>query len=141
MIRPMPLDAPLASWSDEIRRVLEGSDPVSPGWTPPMDVLEGADHIEIRLDLPGVPLDALRVTIRSSVLVVSGDKPSVAGCSGAAFHVAERACGRFTRQVPLRFAFDASRIAASLSQGELRIVVPRIAERRGEEIRIPVVAS
>ena len=35
----------------------------------------------------------------------------------------------------------ASAIRASLRQGELRIEVPRIDERRGREIQIPVVAS
>jgi HSP20 family protein len=106
-----------------------------------MDVIEHQDVLDIRLDVPGVSPASLRVTIRADVLVISGDK-TPGGCGGsAAFHVAERTCGRFTRTVPLRFAFDASRIRASLSNGELRIVVPRIADRRGREIEITVDAS
>ena len=121
--------------------VLDTRDVQTTGWTPPMDVVERPDGVEIRLDVPGVPLAALRVSVRAGTLVVSGDKPTAACCSGAAFHVAERACGRFTRSIPLRLAFDASAIRASLRQGELRIEVPRIDERRGREIQIPVVAS
>jgi HSP20 family protein len=121
--------------------VLDTRDVQTTGWTPPMDVVERPDCVEIRLDVPGVPLAALRVSVRAGTLVVSGDKPPATCCSGAAFHVAERACGRFTRSIPLRLAFDASAIRASLRQGELRIEVPRIDERRGREIQIPVVAS
>jgi HSP20 family protein len=121
--------------------VLDSRDLQAAGWTPPMDVIERPHGVEIRLDLPGVPIEAIRVAVRAGALVVSGDKPPAACCPGAAFHVAERACGRFSRTVPLRLAFDASAIRASLAQGELRIDVPRIEERRGREILIPVVAS
>jgi HSP20 family protein len=121
--------------------VLDSRDLQAAGWTPPMDVIERPDGVEIRLDLPGVPLAAVRVSVRASALIVSGDKPPASCCAGAAFHVAERACGRFIRTIPLRLAFDASAIRASLRQGELRIEVPRIEERRGREIQIPVVAS
>jgi HSP20 family protein len=120
---------------------LDIRDTQAAAWTPPMDVVERPDLLEIRLDLPGVPLAAIRVTVRDGALVISGDKPHAACCRGAAFHVAERTCGRFARAIPLRLAFDASRIRASFRQGELRIEVPRIEERRGREIEIPVVAS
>jgi HSP20 family protein len=121
--------------------VLDIRDTQTVAWTPPMDVVERPDLLEIRLDLPGVPIDAIRVSVRNGTLVISGDKPPAACCPGAAFHVAERACGRFARAIPLRLAFDASRIRASFRNGELRIEVPRIDERRGREIQIPVVAS
>jgi HSP20 family protein len=121
--------------------VLDIRDTQTVAWTPPMDVVERPDLLEIRLDLPGVPIDAIRVSVRNGTLVISGDKPPATCCPGAAFHVAERACGRFARAIPLRLAFDASRIRASFRNGELRIEVPRIDERRGREIQIPVVAS
>ena len=109
-------------------------------WTPPMDVIERQNLLEIRLDLSGVPLSAIRVSVRAGVLLISGDKPHACR-GGAAFHVAERTCGRFARAIPLRLAFDASGIRAAFRHGELRIEVPRIDERRGQDIVIPVVAS
>jgi HSP20 family molecular chaperone IbpA len=66
---------------------------------------------------------------------------SPAGCEHqheAEFHVAERAFGRFVRGVRLTGAFDVSRGAATLSDGELRVTLPSIDERRGHERRIPV---
>jgi HSP20 family molecular chaperone IbpA len=40
--------------------------------------------------------------------------------------------------VRLDGAFDAGRASASFTSGELRITIPRLEERRGREIRIPV---
>jgi HSP20 family protein len=136
----MPLDLPVTLWAEEIRRGLEAASNAQTAWAPPMDVLEGPSCLEIRLDVPGVPIDRLRVTVRGGTLQVTGDKPHQCR-AGALFHVAERGCGHFVRTIPLRLAFDASGVRATLEHGELRIIVPRIQERRGHEIVIPVVAS
>jgi HSP20 family protein len=126
---PLPVDIP--GWADE-RRPRTPSD-----WLPPTDVIEHADGLEILMDLAGVG-DQLRITVVDKTLVVSGEK-STGGCNaGAAFHFAERTFGRFQRAIPLRIPFDAGMIRATLFQGELRIVVPRIEERRGREIVIPI---
>lgn len=60
---------------------------------------------------------------------------------GAAFHLAERTFGRFARAIRLTGAFDAGASRATLTVGELRVVLPRIQERRGGEIRIAVQAD
>jgi len=41
---------------------------------PALDVLETDEAIEIVVDLPGVPRDALRVLLKGDVLVVAGEK-------------------------------------------------------------------
>jgi len=108
--------------------------------TPPLDVFDTADGIEVVLDLPGVPADRIQVVISRNTLVVMGQKLP-AGCEHqreADFHVAERAFGRFVRGIRLAGAFDVSRGTASLDDGELRVTLPRIEERRGRERRIPV---
>jgi HSP20 family protein len=142
MMSRMPSFVDTPGWAEDIRRLLHDLDPRTPaGCAPPMDVIDRADGLEIRMDLPGVPAEAIAVTIRAGTLLVTGEKrPGPACCSGAAFHVAERVFGTFVRTVQLRGAFDARAVEATLDQGELRIRVPRIEERRGAEIRIPVEA-
>jgi len=108
---------------------------------PPVDVVETADTVEIVVDLPGVAVDDVRVVFGRGVVVVGGQKIPP-GCEHreAAFHLAERAFGSFARAVRLNGAFDAGRATATLTAGELRIVLPRIEERRGRELRITVTA-
>jgi HSP20 family molecular chaperone IbpA len=139
---PMPSPLDVQGWADDLRRVFRDDDEAvrhrSPAdWLPPTDVIERADGLEIVMDLAGIG-DRLRVAVVDRILVVSGEKSTGPCNAGAAFHVAERTFGKFQRAVPLRIAFDASAITATLFQGELRIVVPRIDDRRGREIVIPI---
>jgi HSP20 family protein len=105
---------------------------------PPLDVLEHSDRIEIVVDLPGVAVEGVRVIYARGTIVVAGRKRPRVCEHSVAFHLAERGFGRFVRAVGLTGAFDAGRASASLSAGELRVVIPRIEERRGRDIEIEV---
>lgn len=105
---------------------------------PALDVLETDDAVEVIVDLSGVPREAIRVLFRAGVIIVAGEKAPPAGDQSQAFHLIEREFGRFARAVRLSGAFDIPNSRASLVNGELTIVLPKIAERRGRahEIRI-----
>ena len=107
--------------------------------TLPLDVLETADGIELVIDLPGIAVSEVAVAFVQNTLVITGRKlPPVCEHRGAAFHLAERAFGQFARAVRVSGAYDGGRAQATLRAGELRVSLPRIEERRGAEIRIPV---
>lgn len=111
-------------------------------YVPPVDVFEAPDGLTIVVDLPGVPASGLRALIKNEVVIVIGEKPCApCGVEGAQFHIAERSFGRFARGIRLHGSFDGARARATLRSGELRIVVPRLEERRGTEIAIPIEAS
>lgn len=136
----------LTELSAELRAVLQWLDEaaagrvrVAAGYEAPVDVLETAAGVEVIADLPGVTADALRVIYTQNAIVIAGCK-GAPGCShrGATFHLAERTFGRFARVVRLGPAVDAARAHATLRDGELRIVLPRVDDRRGHDISIPV---
>jgi HSP20 family protein len=106
--------------------------------SPPMDVLETAAGIEIVVDVPGVAAETLRILFSQGTIVVAGRKLPGGCAHQAAFHLAERSFGRFARAVRLAGAFDAGHASATLEAGELRIVLPRIEERRGRDIHIRI---
>ena len=109
---------------------------------PSIDVFETATTVEVIADLAGVPADRIRVVCSEGVLVIAGQKlPCACEHGDAAFHLAERSFGRFARVVRLSGAIDAGGARATLNAGELHVVMPRIEERRGAEIRIPITAS
>jgi HSP20 family protein len=122
----------------ELLRLLDAS-PAAAECTPPLDVIETDAGVEAILDIPGVPASAVEIVFSRNVLLIAGHKlPSVWEHGDAAFHIAERSFGRFARAISLEGAFDAGRATATFTGGELRVVVPRLAERRGAEIRIPI---
>jgi len=127
---------------DDLRRLLEAS-AAAVEYTPPIDVLETDSEMQILLDLPGVDPRHVDVMFSRNVLLIAGHKTPVApdfasDRDDATFHIAERAFGRFARAIGLEGAFDAGKAVATLVHGELRVVLPRVAERRGGNIRIPI---
>jgi HSP20 family protein len=107
---------------------------------PLVDVFETDRTVEIVLDLPGVAADALRILIKGGVVLIVGEKerPDATKLLPASFHLVERDFGRFARAVRVTGAVDAAGARARLSQGELRVVLPRREERRGQGILVPI---
>ena len=131
--------------AEDARRLLADLDREVPGVAqlnaecrPPVDVLETSTAVEIVIDVPGVPADSIRVAIRRSTLLIVGAKAHPAPDTHARYHLAERSYGRFARAVRLTGAVDPRRARATTVDGELRIVLPHLEERRGAMILVPV---
>jgi len=150
-IQRILLSSEVRDLNDEVSRLFEDLDrslgssrrtPVG-HCTPVLDVQETADALVVVVDLPGVTPEGVRVLIKNATLVVAGEKPwpYPAGRGDATFHLVERAFGRFARAVKLDGAVDAGRARAILGGGELRVIVPKIDERRGKDIFVPVAAA
>jgi HSP20 family protein len=108
---------------------------------PSLDVLETESTLEVVVDVPGVPQEALRVLFRGGVLLVAGEKAAAAATQEEqSYHLVEREFGRFARAVRLTGAFDLEKSVATLANGELTIVLPKMRDRRGLGHQIPVVA-
>ena len=108
---------------------------------PTLDVLETDESVEVVVDVSGVPAEALRVLFRAGVLVVAGEKAAIPAAESRTFHLVEREFGRFARAVRLTGAFDLPHGRATLRDGELTIVLPKLLERRGQAHRVPVTAA
>ena len=131
--------------TEELRRLfdlLDGEAQAAGGTgecTPPLDVVESPTALEIVMDVPGVKSDSVQLGLARGTLVIAGTKlPASCGHADAAFHMAERTFGRFGRAVRIAGAVDASKARATLRKGELRVVFPRIDERRGHQIRLAI---
>ena len=106
---------------------------------PLQDVFETERTIEIVLDLPGVTTESCRIMIKAGVVLVVGEKERPEPAHGpASFHLVERDFGRFARAVRIHAAIDATKAHARLKDGELRIILPKIQERRGREILVTI---
>jgi HSP20 family protein len=108
---------------------------------PSLDVLETSTAIEVVMDVSGIAPAALRVLFRGGVLIIAGEKAPTPTSEDQTFHLVEREFGRFARAVKLTGAFDIDGATASVREGELTIVLPRLAERRGQAHRIAVSAA
>jgi HSP20 family protein len=107
---------------------------------PVVDVFETDKAVEIVLDLPGVSPDAVRILFKSGVVLIVGEKerPDLSRRGPASFHLVERDFGRFARAVRINAAIDGAQARARLVNGELRVILPRIADRRGTGLLVPI---
>jgi HSP20 family protein len=125
----------------ELDREVPGVAAISAECRPAIDVLETQAAVEIVVDVPGVPADSLRIAVRRSTLLIVGAKLAAPSDPDGRVHLAERSYGRFARAVRIAGAFNARTASATTAAGQLRIVLPRLEDRRGEVMMIPVGAS
>jgi HSP20 family protein len=139
--------AEVRDFADEVRLLFDELEqghrlrgPATGVYTPSLDVVETDGTIEIFVDLPGVVASSIRVLIKADVVVIAGEKsaPDPAERADASFHLLERGFGRFARAVRLHGAFQAGRATARLTAGVLRVQVPKVEERRGRVILVPI---
>ena len=105
---------------------------------PSLDVLESDSAVEVIIDVSGVPAAALRILFRAGVLIIAGEKAPAPAGDEQTFHLVEREFGRFARAVRLSGAFDIQKSRATLHDGELTIVLPKLDDRRGRAHRISI---
>jgi HSP20 family protein len=131
-------------FAEDLRRIfLElgrtfGLDALAGECTPPINVYETDEAIEISMDLPGVDMDAVRIVLKGNAVLIAGEKASRRAVSGSSFHLVERGFGRFARSVRITTSFDATKARATLQLGELRVTLPKRANRRERPIEVPI---
>lgn len=143
-IHAVVLPSETGEFGEDIRRIFQelgrtfGLEALAGECSPPIDVSETEEAIEISMDLPGVDAAAVRVVVKGTAVLIAGEKLPRRGHGESSFHLIERAVGRFARSVRLTIPCDAGKARATLDDGELRVRLPKIAERRGRPIVIPV---
>ncbi len=114
--------------------------PLAGGWTPPVDVCETAHAICVRIELPGVPANQIRIALNGNKLRVYGEKKKRRPRQRIVSHIcSERNYGRFSRAVPLRWTISIKDAKAELKDGVLLIRLPKLKDRRGSEFRVPII--
>jgi HSP20 family protein len=88
----------------------------------PMDAYRKGDTFYIKLDLPGISLDDIDLTVEQSVLTVRANRSGID--ERVELLVAERPAGTFTRQVFLGDTLDAEGIEADYTAGVLTLAIP-----------------
>jgi HSP20 family protein len=143
-IHAVVLPSEIGEFGDEVRRVYVelgrafGLESLAGECAPPIDVFETDDSVEIVVDLPGVDASGVRVLFKGNSVLIVGEKVARRAISESTFHLVERGFGRFARSVRLGRPCDGSKARTTLADGELRISVPKIADRRGQVIAVPV---
>ncbi|HYN39245.1 MAG TPA: Hsp20/alpha crystallin family protein [Rhodospirillales bacterium] len=95
-----------------------------PVFLPTADIYENKDALFLSLELPGVDPQTLGITLEKRVLTVTG-RAHAAAPHGYSLTHTEYRDGDYERSFTLSEAIDADRIEAELTDGLLRLKLPK----------------
>jgi len=111
----------------EKKEIATPSEQMKPGltFTPAVDIFETDREITVLADIPGVKAKDLTIDVRDDVLSLAGDvdapeHPDEVGV------LREYETGKYIRQFTLSEVIDQSKIEADLTDGVLRLTLPKV---------------
>jgi HSP20 family protein len=105
-------------------------------WAPALDIAERKDAYLVTVELPGVKLDDLEITLEDGLLTIQGERQFTSESSEEQFHRVERSSGAFRRAITLPAHVMADAVEASMEDGVLRILVPKAEEAKPKRIQV-----
>jgi HSP20 family protein len=102
----------------------------------PMDAYRREDSFLIHLDVPGVDVDSVDLTVEDNVLTVRAERKAAPVTDSVDPVVAERPTGVFTRQIRLGTHLDTENIRAEYEAGVLTLVIPVVEKAKARRIEI-----
>jgi HSP20 family protein len=108
----------------------------APAWMPALDISERKDAYLITVELPGVALDDVQITMEGSLLTIQGERMFAHDSSEQQFHRIERRYGAFRRSITLPAHVMTDAVQATAGGGVLQILVPKAEEAKPKQIKV-----
>ena len=128
--------------STDIQKVEKGSVPAvpeqthpGPSYTPAVDIFESDERIALLADMPGVKAQDLKIDLRENVLTLSGHV-AAPEASGENPVLREYGSGTYFRQFSLSEHIDQTKIDAKLTDGVLRLELPKVERAKPRQITV-----
>src|SRR5512138_3808392 len=106
-----------------------------PVYTPAVDIFESDDSISLLADIPGVKAEDLKIDLRDNVLTLSG-RVAATPSAGETAVLQEYSSGTYFRQFTLSEHIDQSKIDAKLTDGVLRLALPKVERAKPRQITV-----
>ncbi len=105
---------------------------------PPADVVEREKEYLVRIDLPDVRKEDVKVLFDGGVLTIKGERKLEKEVKGEKVHRTERLYGTFERSFALPEDVDEKAIRAEVKEGVLIVTLPRTAVARPRPLAITI---
>jgi len=117
---------------------MQESDSMLSAWTPAVDIAERDDEYLVKVELPGVSKDDVKVTLESNILTIRGEKKQEKETKNEGYHRVERSYGSFERSFTLPTSVKNDKIDAGYKDGVLIISLPKAEESKPKQIEVKV---
>ncbi|KPQ05706.1 MAG: HSP20 family protein [Rhodobacteraceae bacterium HLUCCA12] len=102
------------------------------------DVVETDNHVEISVELPGMDMKDIDVSVSDDMLTIKGEKKIERQEEKKGYYLSERSYGAIYRTIPLPPGVDGEKAEASFRNGVLTIKLPQTPEAQAKVKRIEV---
>lgn len=133
-----------ASMQREIDRMFDGfrggtvDENASSLLMPVVDIAERENDYQIKVELPGVEKNDVRITVQNDVLTIRGEKEKGTEQKNENYRRVERSYGSFQRSFAMPTSVQSDKIEASYDNGILTITLPKLEEAKPKEIEVRV---
>ncbi|RYH07355.1 Hsp20/alpha crystallin family protein [Tropicimonas sp. IMCC6043] len=105
------------------------------------DVVETDDAVELSVELPGMEMKDIELTVSDDLLTLKGEKKIERKEEKKGYYLSERSYGSVYRTVPLPPGVDTDKAEASFKNGVLTVKVPKTEEAQAKLKRIEVMSA
>lgn len=152
IIRKSPLSE-LAHWEPfreverlqtEMNRLFEQLMPTGNGplhsvdFMPSAEIEESPSEFYLKLEVPGMDAEDIRVEVADNLVTVRGDRKSESKSEENGLIRSEFHYGRFERSLALPGKVDAEAVKAAYKNGVLNLTLPKVAETEKTAIKVSV---
>lgn len=135
----------LLEWQRDLNRLFEGNLARSSqegtalnAWTPAVDIYEDTDAFLIKLELPEVSKEDVKVNLNDDILSITGERKFENEDKRDGYHRVERSYGQFYRSFTLPPNVNAEAIGAQFKDGVLRLTLPKKEEAKPKQINVKI---
>ena len=107
-------------------------------WAPSVDVTEDNKEWLVKIDLPEVKKEDVKVAVESGVLTITGDRKFEKEEKGKKYHRIERSYGSFMRSFTLPDTAAGDKVNAEFKDGVLKVHLPKSPEAKPKSIDVKV---
>lgn len=108
-------------------------------WMPAVDIQETPAEYLIKVELPEIKKDDVKVTVEDGLLAIRGERKQEKEEKGRKFHRIERSYGTFLRTFSVPMDAEENKVAADFQEGILRVHLPKTEKPRSKALEVKVV--
>jgi len=107
-------------------------------WTPPVDIYEDENEFLLKIELPEMSKEDIKVNLNENTLSISGERKFENEEKRDGYHRVERRYGQFYRSFTLPPNVNTDAIGAQYKDGVLRLTLPKREEAKPKQISVNV---
>lgn len=107
-------------------------------WAPAVDIQETDTSFSVKVDLPEVRKEDIKVEVHHGALTIEGERKQEKDEKGQKFHRIERQYGRFIRRFTMPTEVDEAHVNAAFKDGVLTVTLPKAPAAVAKPVEVQV---